>query len=43
MGYKYAYGDEANGIFIDHNKAKEYMELAGKDLSIKINEDEVKS
>ena len=29
MGYKYARGDEENGIFINHKKAKEYYDLAG--------------
>ena len=33
MGYKYAYGDEANGIFIDYVKAAEYMKLAGKEFN----------
>ena len=32
MGYKYAYGDEANGIFIDYVKAAEYMKLAGEEF-----------
>ena len=31
MGYKYAYGDEANGIFINRKKAKEYFDKAGWD------------
>ena len=35
MGYKYTYGDEANGIFIDHKRASWYMELAGKDYNPK--------
>ena len=30
MGYKYAYGDEANGIFIDRKRAREYYDLAGE-------------
>lgn len=32
MGYKYAYGDEANGIFVDYVKAAEYMKLAGEEF-----------
>ena len=32
MAYKYAYGDEANGIFIDYVKAAEYMKLAGEEF-----------
>ena len=40
MAYKYAYGDEANGIFIDHKHAKQYMELAGKDYNPKDYEEE---
>lgn len=30
MAYKYAYGDEENGIYIDHKKAAEYMKQAGE-------------
>ena len=33
MGYKYAYGDEVNGIFIDYNRAEEYLKLAGMDFA----------
>ncbi len=40
MAYKYAYGDEANGIFIDHKRAKEYLEHAGKDYNPKDYEEE---
>lgn len=40
MAYKYAYGDEANGIFIDHKRAKQYMELAGRDYNPKDYEEE---
>ena len=40
MGCKYAYGDEANGIFIDHKHASRYMELAGKDYNPKDYEEE---
>ena len=40
MAYKYAYGDEANGIFIDHKHASRYMELAGKDYNPKDYEEE---
>ena len=40
MAYKYAYGDEANGIFIDHKRASRYMELAGKDYNPKDYEEE---
>ena len=32
MGYKYAYGDEANGIFVDYVKAAEYMKLASEEF-----------
>lgn len=32
MAYKYAYGDEANGIFIDYVKVAEYMKLAGEEF-----------
>lgn len=32
MGYKYAYGDEANGIFVDYVKVAEYMKLAGEEF-----------
>ena len=32
MGYKYAYGDETNGIFIDNDKAAEYLKLAGEEF-----------
>ena len=32
MGYKYAYGDEVNGIFIDYDKAAEYLKLAGEEF-----------
>lgn len=35
MGCKYAYGDEENGIYIDHKKAAEYMKLAGRDYDPK--------
>ena len=34
MGYKYAYGDEANGIFIDYDQAAEYMKLAGEEFDV---------
>ena len=40
LGCKYAYGDEANGIFIDHKHASRYMELAGKDYNPKDYEEE---
>lgn len=40
MAYKYAYGDEANDIFIDHKRAKQYMELAGRDYNPKDYEEE---
>lgn len=40
MAYKYAYGDEANGIFIDHKRASWYMEMAGKDYNPKDYEEE---
>ena len=40
MAYKYAYGDEANGIFIDHKRAKQYMELAGRDYNPKDYDEE---
>ena len=40
MGCKYACGDEANGIFIDHKHASRYMELAGKDYNPKDYEEE---
>ena len=33
LGCKYAYGDEANGIFVDYDKAAEYMKLAGKEFN----------
>ena len=33
MAYIYAYGDEANGIFVDYVKAAEYMKLAGKEFN----------
>ena len=32
MGYKYVYGDETNGIFIDYDKAAEYLKLAGEEF-----------
>ena len=32
MGYKYAYGDETNGIFVDYVKAAEYMKLASEEF-----------
>ena len=32
MGYKYAYGDEANGIFVDYVKTAEYMKLASEEF-----------
>ena len=32
LGCKYAYGDEANGIFVDYDKAAEYMKLAGEEF-----------
>ena len=35
MACKYAYGNEENGIFIDHKKAAEYMKLAGEDYDPK--------
>ena len=34
MGYKYAYGDEANGIFVDYDQAAEYMKLAGEEFDV---------
>ena len=34
MGYKYAYGDEANGIFVDYVKAAEYMKLASEEFDV---------
>ena len=34
VGYKYAYGDEANGIFIDYDQAAEYMKLAGEEFDV---------
>ncbi len=40
LGCKYAYGDEANGIFVDHKRASRYMELAGKDYNPKDYEEE---
>ncbi len=40
LGCKYACGDEANGIFIDHKRASRYMELAGKDYNPKDYEEE---
>lgn len=35
MAYKYAYGDEEHGIYIDHKKAAEYMKMAGEDYDPK--------
>ena len=40
LGCKYACGDEANGIFIDHKRASRYMELADKDYNPKDYEEE---
>lgn len=40
LGYKYAKGDEKNGIFIDYKKAKEYYDLAGVVFNPKDFEDE---
>lgn len=40
MAYKYAYGDEENGIYIDHKRATEYMKLAGRDYDPKEYKDE---
>lgn len=34
MGYKYAYGDEANGIFVDYDQAAEYMKLAVEEFDV---------
>lgn len=40
IAYKYAYGDEENGIFIDHAKAEDYMKLAGQDYNPEDYEEE---
>lgn len=33
LAYKYAYGDEKNGVFIDHRRAEKFMSMAGKEYN----------